>query len=121
MTATGNATSAEVATGRPGFVADLAALYYEPRIKVEEPVERFDDGYGRHWRRCWVWFLDVGTDEPRNHNIHINQYRNGWWELGIGCHCTCKQLTIRYRREPTDDEAREALRLAGWPGSVTSS
>jgi len=107
--------TADIVAGRPAFVDSLVALYYEPRVKVETPTKRFDEGYGRHWRRCWVWFLEVGAAGPRNHRIHIDQFGDDWWELGVGCHCSCKQISIRSKTEPTDNEVLDALRLAGWP------
>lgn len=101
---------------RPAFIAELVEKYGEPRIKVEtESMVHAEQG--KAYRRCWVWFLPV-NGRLSNHNIHIDRYSNGRWELGVGCHCSCRQLTIEGNAEPTDGEARDLLALAGWPTPV---
>ncbi len=98
---------------RPEFVHRLVELYGEPRVKCDEE-QPMQTERGRIYRRCWVWFLPV-NGRLSNHNIHIDRNLNGRWELGVGCHCSCKQLTSESKTEPTDAEAQQLLDLACWP------
>lgn len=70
-------TTTQLATGRPAFIADLAAMYYEPKVRVETPTEGFDEIYGRRWRRCWVWFPE-----------------NVWINTCPDCFADCAQCTL---------------------------
>ena len=103
---------------RPAFIAELVVKYGEPRVKVDAEAVVHTE-LGQVFRRCWVWFLPV-DGRLSNHNVSIDRHRNGRWELSIGCHCSCRNLTIEGKSEPTDDEARELLAMAGWPVPVAA-
>jgi hypothetical protein len=98
---------------RPAWLTEIVAILGEPRVKAETP-QRMSLGReeGGFYRRCWVWFPDL-----KNHNIHIDQYSR-FWEVGVACHCHHKDVTVRSKTEPTDDEMRALMRLADWPATA---
>jgi hypothetical protein len=105
-------TAAIVQYQRPAWLAEIVAVLGEPRVKAETPTKLHREE-GVTYRRCWVWFPDL-----RNHNIHIDQYAR-FWEIGAACHCHHKDVTVRSKTEPTDDDMRALMRLAGWPPAAT--
>lgn len=106
-------TAPDISTGRPAWVADIAAILGEPRVKVETPARSVRDE-GTCWRRCWVWFPGLS-----NHNISIDQYGK-CFVVNIACHCNHKDITVRSVAEPSDEEMRLLMASVGWPEVVAS-
>ncbi len=114
MSTRSSGTTGPAIVGRPAWIADIVAVWGEPRVKVEQPSTLIRER-GALFRRCWVWFPGAS-----NHNVHLDQYADHF-ELGVECHCDHQDVIVRSKVAPDDAAGRAALATAGWDLAAAST